>query len=150
MRTFRSKSNFMFGTIMFSAVLITEIPVAIKVFSTKNPDFLAVAFVIVPLLVAAYLFIQGIQVIKIDDRGVTLEVFYLPLKELRWLEVNEAGTGKIKIGKNKYVRQLYLSHKQLTEEQTEDLDTMRFDNETIWFDYSQKAREKLEYYLFNE
>ena len=110
------------------------------------PDF-AIWFLIIPLLIVLYMFVLGAQVINISDRGVTLEVFRIPIKDIEWDKINEAGTGTVKISKGKFMRQLYVSNKKLTEDQIENLDKMKFDSAVIWFDYSLKAQDRLAEYL---
>ena len=147
MRIFRSKSNFMFGTILLSALVLIEIPTYIKFFvKSVLPDF-AIWFLIIPLVIALYLFVLGAPVINISDRGVALELFRIPLKDIEWEKINEAGTGTVKISREKLARQLYVSNKQLTEAQIENLDLMKFDSAVIWFDYSLKAQNSLAKHL---
>ena len=147
MRFFRSKSNFMFGTILLSALVLIEIPTYIKFFVQSVMPGYAIWFLIIPMLVALYMFVMGAQVINISDRGVALELFGIPLKDLEWEKINEAGTGTIKISRDKLMRQLYVSNKQLTEAQTENLDLLKFDSAVIWFDYSLKAQDSLAEHL---
>lgn len=147
MKFFRSKSNFMFGTILLCALVLIEIPTYIKFFVKSIMPGYAIWFLIVPLLIAIYMFIIGAQMINVSDRGVTLEVFGLPLKDIEWEKINEAGTGTIKISRDKLMRQLYVSNKQLTAEQTENLDKLKFDSAVIWFDYSLKAQNSLAEHL---
>ncbi len=147
MRIFRSKSNFMFGTILLSALVLIEIPTYIKFFVKSIMPGYAIWFLIIPLLIALYMFVLGAQVINISDRGVTLEIFRIPLKDLEWEKINEAGTGTVKISKGKFMRQLYVSNKQLTEDQIENLDNMKLDSAVIWFDYSLKAQDSLAEHL---
>ena len=108
MRFFRSKSNFMFGTILLSALVLIEIPTYIKFFVQSVMPGYAIWFLIIPMLVAFYMFVLGAQVINISDRGVALELFGIPLKDLEWEKINEAGTGTIKISRDKLMRQLYV------------------------------------------
>jgi len=147
MRLFRSKSNFMFGTVLLSALILFEIPALIKLSGGGTMPEYGKFLLIIPIVVAFYMFVLGMQVINISDRGVTLEVFRIPLKDIEWEKINEAGTGKIKISRGKYMRQLYVSQKQLTEEQIENLDKMRLDSSVIWFDYSLKAQDSLALHL---
>ena len=147
MRIFRSKGNFMFGSIFIAAVMLFEIPTYFNLFSDGSMPKYTIIFLIIPILIAIYMFVIGAQVINISDRGVTLEVFRVPLKDIEWDKINEAGTGTVKIGRDKYMRQLYVSNKKLTQEQVNNLDKMKFDSLVIWFDFSQKAQDSLASHL---
>ncbi len=147
MRIFRSKSNFMFGAILLGALILFEIPTYIKFFVGSTMPAFAIWFLIIPLIIALYMFGLGAQVINISDRGVTLELFRIPLKDIEWEKINEAGTGTVKISKGKFMRQLYVSNKKLTEDQIENLDKMKFDSAVIWFDYSLRAQDSLAEHL---
>ncbi|MBE6788174.1 MAG: hypothetical protein E7539_00750 [Ruminococcaceae bacterium] len=147
MKFFRSKSNFLFGVILLAAVVVFEAPAVVKIINGASVQKLGIVFLVLPFIVAVYMFISGSQIIKINDRGVALEVFGIPLKDIEWEKINEAGTGKIKISKNKYMRQLYVSQKRVNEQQLENLEKLRLDSAVIWFDYSLKAEEGLAKHL---
>ena len=85
--------------------------------------------------------------INISERAVTLELLFIPLKDIEWAKINEAGTGKIKIGKDKYSKQLYVSTKKISEKRLENLESMKFDSDIIWFDYSLRAQDSLAKHL---
>lgn len=147
MRILRSKSNFMYGCVLLAAVLIFEFPAVLKIIKGATVQPLGVLVLVLPLVVALYMFVSGCQMINISDRAVTLELVFLPLKDIEWAKINEAGTGKIKIGKDKYSRQLYVSTKKISEKRLENLESMKFDSDIIWFDYSLKAQDSLAKHL---
>jgi len=147
MRILRSKSNFMFGAVLIIAVLIFEIPALVKILSGVTVQPVGALVMVLPLVVALYMFVSGLQTINISDRSVTLELLFIPLKDIEWEKINEAGTGKIKTSKDKYTRQLYVSHKKLSQKQIENLELLKLDSEVIWFDYSLKAQDSLAKHL---
>ena len=143
MRIFRSKSNFVFGIIIMSVVIVAELVMIIGMPShVKIPKF-TIAFMAVIFAVALYHFIDGLQTIKIDKKGVTLEIIFVPVKTVKWDNIIEAGLGKIKLSKNKYAKQLYISSKRLNPEKLDDLTSYKFNQKVIWFDFSQKAQDML-------
>lgn len=147
MRLFRSKSNFMFGVIFLSVIVLYEIPMFLGLIGKENVSFASLILLILPLIISLFMFILGMQTIHISESGVTLEIFRIPLKELKWNETNEAGTGKVKISKGRYIRQLYVSQRSLNEKELDNMDKLRFQPFVIWFDYSSKAEKHLAYYL---
>ncbi len=147
MRTFRSKSNFVFGVIFLSVIALYETPMFISLIGKPRVAFSSLLLLIIPLVVSVYMFILGMQMICINEGGISLEIFGIKLKALGWYDINEAGTGKIKLGKNKYARQLYVSVRRVKEKELENMDCLRFQSGIIWFDYSLKAQKHLAFHL---
>lgn len=143
MRIFRSKSNFVFGLIIMGVVIIAEIVMIVGTPSHVTLPKLTTAFMAIIFAVAFYHFVDGIQTIKIDENGVTLEIAFIPVKSIKWNDIIEAGLGKIKLSKNKYAKQLYVSSKRLNSDYIDDLCKYRYNQKIIWFDFDQKAQDML-------
>lgn len=146
MNQFRSKSNFMFGVIVLAVAVIANIPAFIRILKGGVLPISIIMFILI-LVVALVIFFIGMQSVNISENGVRLEVFRVPLKELSWQDIKEAGIGKERINKNSVMKQLYVSSKPLKESEYENLDSMRFSQSVIWFDYSQASEEKIRFYL---
>lgn len=147
MRFFRSKSNFLFGSVLLVLVFLFEITIIISFSTAKTISISRIILMVLPLIIALFYFVAGFQTIKITPEKITLETLFIAVKELKWEEINQAGIGKIYINKNKFVRQLFVSQIKIEEHQIENLDKLRFNQQVIWFDFSLKAQEKLIYYL---
>ncbi len=147
MKTFRSKSNFMFGMIFIVTILICEVPMLFSISGSGITNASGYLLLIAPLLVALYMFAAGMQMICIDENGISLSLFGIKLKSLKWQDINEAGTGMIKLGKNKFARQLYVSQRKINDSELKNMDTLRFQPNIIWFDYSLKAQKHLAFHL---
>ena len=147
MRFFRSKSNFVFGVIFFSVILLCEIPMLAGLSGQNNIPVVTLLLLILPFVASFCMLIVGFQTICISDKSVTLEICFIPLKELAWEKINEAGIGAVKINKNRYLKQLYVSNRRVKETELEDLDRLRFERKVIWFDYSLKAEKHLAFHL---
>ncbi len=140
MTIFKSKSNFMFGVVFMSAIVLTDIPFIIKLANSYNKNIsLNIFLLVVPFIIAFVMFAQGMQQIKIDEKGIYLKLFGITLKYILWDNITEAGIGKIKINKEKYINQLYVSERRLPEEQQENLSKISFFDNTLWFDFSATA-----------
>lgn len=146
MTLFRSKSNLMFGIIVLSAVFAISIPTLVKALSPVVNVF-AVVMVVLILLASLAVFLYGMQQIEIGEKGVAIKIFTVPVKEISWDEVKEVGIGGEKINKNTTMKQLYISKRALSENEYQNLDSMRFSAMTIWFDYSNEAEEKIRFYI---
>lgn len=136
----------MFGIIVLSAVFIISIPTLIKALSPMVNIF-AVVMIALILLVAVAVFLYGMQQIEIGEKGVAIRIFTIPVKEIAWQEVKEVGIGGEKINKNTTMKQLYVSKRELSENEYQNLDSMRFSSMTIWFDYSNEAEEKIRLFI---
>ena len=147
MRFFRSKSNFLFGSVLLVLVFLFEITIIISFSTAKTISISRIILMVLPLIIALFYFVTGFQTIKITPEKITLETLFIAVKELKWEEINQAGIGKIYINKNKFVKQLFVSQIKIEEHQIENLDKLRFNQQIIWFDFSLKAQEKLIYYL---
>ena len=147
MKTFRSKSNLVFGIIFFAVIFIYEIPMYISVMGRSNIVYSSLLLLIVPLLISIYMLVVGLQIICIDEKGVSLKIFGIKLKELAWNDINEAGIGKINLNKKKYVRQLYVSVRRIKESELKNMNCLRFQPGIIWFDYSLTAQKHLAFHL---
>ncbi len=146
MSQFRSKSNFMFGSIVLAIAVIANIPAIVKIFKGGVLP-ISIILLIVILIVAIALFLIGMQRININEKGIVLDVCKVPIKEFSWSEIKEVGIGKEKINKNSVMKQLYISLRPLKESEYENLDSVRFSQSVIWFDYSQEAEETIRSYL---
>lgn len=146
MTLFRSKSNLMFGIIVLSAVFAISIPTLVKALSPAVNAF-AIVMVVLILLASLAVFLYGMQQIEIGEKGVAIKIFTVPVKEISWDEVKEVGIGGEKINKNTTMKQLYISKRALSENEYQNLDSMRFSAMTIWFDYSNEAEEKIRFYI---
>ena len=147
MRTFRSKSNFVFGVIFFSIIMLCEIPMTAGIKEQGEIPFATLLLLILPFIASVCMLVYGLQTICINDKSVTLEVCFIPLKELEWEKINEAGIGAVKIKKNSYMKQLYVSNRRISDKELENLDSLRFERNVIWFDYSLKAEKHLAFHL---
>lgn len=147
MRTFRSKSNFVFGVIFFSIILLCEIPMLAGLTDQNDIPVATLLLLILPFVASFIMLVVGLQTISISDKAVTLELFFIPIKELEWEKINEAGIGAVKINKNRYLKQLYVSNRRVKEKELENLDSLRFERKIIWFDYSLKAEKHLAFHL---
>jgi len=143
---FRSKSNLMFGIIVLSAVFAISIPTLVKALSPMVNVF-AVVMIVLILLASLAVFLYGMQQIEIGEKGVAIKIFTVPVKEISWEEVKEVGIGGEKINKSTTMKQLYISKRALSENEYQNLDSMRFSAMTIWFDYSNEAEEKIRFYI---
>lgn len=146
MTQFRSKSNLMFGIIVLAAVCAISIPTLIKACSNRVNVFAIVMLVLI-LIASIAVFLYGMQQIIINEKGVSICIFNIPVKELAWDEIKEAGIGGEKINKNTTMKQLYVSKRELLESEYQNLDSLRFSAMTIWFDYSKEAEEKIGFYI---
>ena len=147
MRIFRSKSNFVFGVMFFSIILLCEIPMIAGISAQDKIPVATLLLLILPFIVSLFMLVMGLQTICINDKSVTLEVLFIPIKELTWEKINEAGIGAVKINKNRYLKQLYVSNRRVEEKELEDLDRLKFDRKVIWFDYSLKSEKHLAFHL---
>ena len=147
MRIIRSKSNFVFGIIFFSIILLCEVPMIAGISSDNNIPVGTLLLLILPFVASLFMFVVGLQTICINDKSITLEILFIPLKEIEWLKINEAGIGTVKINKNRYLKQLYVSNRRIKEKELENLDSLRFQRKVIWFDYSLKAEKHLAFHL---
>ncbi len=146
MTQFRSKSNLMFGIIVLAAVCVISIPTLIKACSNRVNVFAVVMLALI-LIASIAVFLYGMQKIVINEKGVAVSILKVPVKELAWVEIKEAGIGGEKINKNTTMKQLYVSKRQLLESEYQNLDSLRFSAMTIWFDYSKEAEEKIGFYI---
>jgi len=143
MRIFRSKSSFIFRIIIMTVVIIAELVMFLGMPGHVKIPKLTIAFMSVIFAVAFYHLIDGLQTIKIDKNGVTLEIVFIPVKSIKWDSVIEAGLGKIKLSKNKFAKQLYVSSKRINPDNLENLNRYRYNQRVIWFDFNQKAQDML-------
>lgn len=147
MRVFRSKNNLVFGVMFFSVILLCEIPMVAGINQQDDIPVATLMLLILPFVASVCMLIVGLQTICINDKSVTLEFLFIPIKELTWEKINEAGIGAVKINKNRYLKQLYVSNRRVKEKELENLDALKFERKVIWFDYSLKAEKHLAYHL---
>lgn len=147
MRIFRSKSNFVFGVMFFSIILLCEIPMVVGISGQNDVPVATLLLLILPFVASLCMLIMGLQTICINDKSITLEVLFIPIKELTWEKINEAGIGAVKINRNRYLKQLYVSNRRIKDKELENLDTLKFERKVIWFDYSLKAEKHLAFHL---
>lgn len=140
MRVFRSRSNLMFGIIVLSIVLLSEFSVSANFENIRNINFATIFVAVVPIVFALYFFIDGLRTIKMTDKGIYSEICFVPVKEITWDNVNYAGIAKNKIKKNQYSKQIYVSKRELSDKEVENISKVVFDKDVIWFEYSLVAQ----------
>jgi hypothetical protein len=129
--------------IIFSIVLISEIYMSMGIAASENISGYTITFMVVAFIIALIYLLDGVQTIRINDNGVRLELLFVPFKDIKWDDINEAGIAKIKISGNKYSKQLYVSGVRLNEGDIDDISRYRFKPNIIWFDYSKSAQDML-------
>lgn len=144
MKFIRSKTNLAYGLLLSAAVVLYEISVYARLISGRTSLFWRLLLFLLPIFIALYFLLQGLQMVWITRRGVVITLLGLPFSEITWDKIREAGVGRVQLSRRRYSVQLYVADRPLSPQQRTSLSRIRPRQSVLCFDDSAEARLLLE------